>query len=171
MEEKEAVSLLQLPLLITRALVIFPGINEEVEAGRNFSVQAIEKSRLDFNNLILIATQKDESQDEIDLKNVYGFGTLARIMSVSPLDGGGCRVRIIGMNRVSLYAMRFENGAFYADAEAIPSVDEDSPNNRLAANKLIDALTKNRGISIKISPASLISLAGDGKNWEEFSNV
>lgn len=171
MEEKEAVNLLHLPLLITRALVIFPGINEEVEAGRNFSVQAIEKSRLDFNNLILVATQKDESQDGIDLKNVYGFGTLARIMSVSPLDGGGCRVRIIGMNRVNLYAMRFEDGAYYADAEAISSVDADSPSNRLAANKLIDALTKNRGISVKISPTSLISLAGDGKNWEEFSNV
>ena len=48
---------LSLPLLITRSLVIFPGNQQLIEAGREFSINAINLSRNKADSLIYISSQ------------------------------------------------------------------------------------------------------------------
>ena len=49
---------LRLPLLVTRSLVVFPTISEEIEASRAVSINAIQKSMADSNNLLFLVSQK-----------------------------------------------------------------------------------------------------------------
>jgi len=63
MDEKEPNnSTLDLPLLITRGLLVFPNMTESIEASRAYSVAAIDNARGVTNSLLLIACQKDPSK-------------------------------------------------------------------------------------------------------------
>ena len=48
---------LNLPLLITRSLVVFPGNQQLIEAGRDFSINAINLSRNKTDSLLFITSQ------------------------------------------------------------------------------------------------------------------
>ena len=48
---------LTLPLLITRGLIVFPGNQKVIEAGRTFSVNAITAAKQEADSLIFITTQ------------------------------------------------------------------------------------------------------------------
>ena len=72
---------LSLPLLITRSLVIYPTNQQLIEAGREFSINAINLSRNKTDSLIFITSQikaECENPTEADLFHV---GTLCRIIS------------------------------------------------------------------------------------------
>ena len=49
---------LTLPLLITRALVVFPGNQQLIEAGRDFSISAVNAAKSECDSLILVSSQK-----------------------------------------------------------------------------------------------------------------
>ena len=70
-----------LPLLIARALVLFPSLSEEIEVGRPFSIAAVEDARKRTNSLVLLVSQKEESTEEPTEENLFSVGTLARIVS------------------------------------------------------------------------------------------
>ena len=55
---------LTLPLLVTRALVVFPGNQQLIEAGRDFSISAVNASKNECDSLILVTSQK-----QIDKEN------------------------------------------------------------------------------------------------------
>ena len=51
-------SSLTLPLLITKGLILFPKNQRLIDAGRDFSINAIKVSREKADSLILIVSQK-----------------------------------------------------------------------------------------------------------------
>ncbi|MDD4104177.1 MAG: LON peptidase substrate-binding domain-containing protein [Bacilli bacterium] len=103
---------LTLPLLITRALVIFPGNQQLIEAGREFSINAINVARNETNSLVFVT-----SQNEVDVENptendVYRVGTLCHIISNSERDGRQ-RVRVEVVERVQLENIALDNQRNY----------------------------------------------------------
>ncbi len=106
---------LTLPLLITRALVVFPGNQQLIEAGRDFSISAVNASKNECDSLILVTSQKDFNKDNPTADDVYDVGVLCRIISVSERDNR-LKVRIEVMERVKLTDVRFEENAGYYSA-------------------------------------------------------
>ena len=116
---------LTLPLLITRALVIFPKNQQLIEAGRDFSISAVNASKNECDSLILVASQKKYDEDNPKPEDVYNVGVLCRIISISERDNR-LRVRLEVVERVKLSDIRFEENAGYFSAiggmDPIPSI-------------------------------------------------
>ena len=114
-----------LPLLITRALVIFPKNQQLIEAGRDFSISAVNASKNECDSLILVASQKSYDEDNPKPEDVYNIGVLCHIISVSERDNR-LIVRLEVVERVKLSDIRFEENAGYYSAiggmDPIPSI-------------------------------------------------
>ncbi|MBO4855833.1 MAG: endopeptidase La [Bacilli bacterium] len=106
---------LTLPLLITRALVIFPKNQQLIEAGRDFSISAVNASKNECDSLILVASQKKYDEDNPKAEDIYQVGVLCRIISISERDNR-LRVRLEVIERVKLSDIRFEENAGYYSA-------------------------------------------------------
>lgn len=92
---------LTLPLLITRGMIIFPNMSEEVEASRDFSISAIKDAKEMTNSLIFVVAQKSPDVDNPSLDDLYNVGTLCRIVSYAD-NGNSIRVRLVGSKRAKL---------------------------------------------------------------------
>ena len=104
---------LTLPLLITRALVIFPKNQQLIEAGRDFSISAVNVSKNECDSLILVTSQKQMNVEKPSQEDVFDVGVLCHIVSVSERDNR-LRVRIEVLERVKLSDVKFdENGGYY----------------------------------------------------------
>ena len=106
---------LTLPLLVTRALVVFPGNQQLIEAGRDFSIAAVNVSKNECDSLILVTSQKQIDKENPTADDIYNIGVLCRIISISERDNR-LRVRIQVVERVAISDMRFEEGAGYYSA-------------------------------------------------------
>ncbi len=124
-----------LPLLITKQFSVFPEQrNLQVDAGRDFSIKAINASRDLNSSLLLVVTQKDASIEVPTFKDINEIGTLCRITSYSNMKTY-IRVHISGTQRVKIHNLTFDQaGYFVADAETV----ED----KIVDNQKVIALSK-----------------------------
>ena len=95
------VKTLTLPLIITRGMIVFPGNQKLVEAGRKFSINAVNQARSD--SLVFLTAQKNAAIESPASEDIYEVGTLCRILSVTERENA-VKVRIEVVERV-----RFEN--------------------------------------------------------------
>ena len=112
---------LTLPLLITRGAIVFPGTQTTIDAGRDFSMGAIDAGKNQTDSLIFVVSQIDEALDNPTENDVYKVGTLCHIISVSPRDDF-YKIRIEGVERISFNSIQFdENGhIFIAEGTVLP---------------------------------------------------
>ena len=117
---------LTLPLLPTRSFVLFPSTIQPIEAGRNFSINAIRAAHLQADSLLFVACQKNPNDESISIENVYRYGTLCRIVSIVE-KGDLVRVRVDVVERIRIDNLSFDNDNGYYVAEGtidkIPEVD------------------------------------------------
>ena len=117
---------LLLPLLPTRSFVLFPSTVQPIEAGRNFSINAIRAAHLQADSLLFIACQKNPNDESIDFDKIYQYGSLCRIVSIVE-KGDLVRVRVDVVERIRFNSLSFDNANGYYVAEGtvdkIPEVD------------------------------------------------
>ena len=117
---------LTLPLLPTRSFVLFPSTIQPIEAGRNFSINAIHAAHLQADSLLFVACQKNPNDESIAFDNMYHYGTLCRIVSIVE-KGDLVRVRVDVVERIRLNTIFFDNANGYYVAEGtidkLPEVD------------------------------------------------
>ena len=117
---------LSLPLLVTRSLVIFPGNQQLIEAGRVFSINAINFAHDQTDSLILVSTQTNVNAEEPSIDEIYKVGTLCRIISISERDNH-LRIRVEVLERMKIDNI-VENAGQFFEAEGtvykLPPVDD-----------------------------------------------
>lgn len=130
-----------LPLLITKGMVIYPSKRDErVDAGRDFSVKAINDSRDNNSSLILIVCQKNPNTEIPTEKDVYTVGTLCRIVSYSDMKKF-VRVRIQGSQRVKLSNIAFDpQGFFTAEYKVLKNTSSNSENEITLTKNVISGI-------------------------------
>lgn len=157
---------LTLPFLITKSLVVFPNMQEAIEAGRSYSVEAVHKAKNDCNSLLFVGVQKDPSKNELNIDtDVYDAATLCRITSSVDTKSGAVKIRIIGSHRVKLNNIRFENGTYVADGEIIEDIEGEEGEELKYVGKLTEILP-----TIQMSngfPSAAISNLSDDKSTSE----
>ncbi len=101
------------PLLITKNFTLFPSKKDEkIDAGRDFSVKAINSSRELFNSLLLVTSQKDAAVEKPNSDDVYKVGTLCRIVSYSDMKEY-VRIRVEVEKRFAFKSITFGSGGYY----------------------------------------------------------
>ena len=159
----------RLPLLIARALVLFPSLSEEIEVGRAFSVAAVQAAIDKTNSLILIVSQKEEDTDSPSPETIFSVGTLARIVS-SSTSNGGLRIRVVGSKRAALEDVEFVDGSYYAMGSVLEDESIDPAEEMALSKKIVDAVSASRVFSSSV-PRSALNQLGRGFKPEDVCDL
>ncbi|HEY0004835.1 MAG TPA: endopeptidase La [Pyrinomonadaceae bacterium] len=114
------------PMVPIRDVVIFPFTKVAFKIGRPGSVRALEEA-MSGDRTIFLATQHDASVDEPAPEQIYGIGTLGRILQSQRLDNGQIKVVVEGRERATTVRVENNNGAFTAIIRRAPVVNEEGP--------------------------------------------
>ena len=99
------------PVLPLRDIVVFPHMIVPLFVGREKSVRALEAVMKD-DKQILLASQKDASEDEPKAEGIFRVGVLANVLQLLKLPDGTVKVLVEGKMRVRDRRLRRERGLF-----------------------------------------------------------
>jgi ATP-dependent Lon protease len=109
------------PVLPLRDIVVFPHMIVPLFVGREKSIRALEEvMRSDI--YILLATQKNASDDDPATESIYEVGTLASVLQLLKLPDGTVKVLVEGAVRARV--LRYGDRTDYYEAEATVLADE-----------------------------------------------
>ncbi len=111
------------PVLPLRDIVVFPHMIVPLFVGREKSIRALEEV-MKNDALIMLATQKNASDDDPAPEAIYETGTLASVLQLLKLPDGTVKVLVEGLERarVQRYTPRTE----YYEATAVALADTDA---------------------------------------------
>jgi ATP-dependent Lon protease len=112
------------PMVPIRDVVIFPFTKVAFKIGRSGSVRALEQA-LATDRTIFLATQHDATVDEPTLEQIYGVGTLGRILQSQKQENGQIKVVVEGRERATTVRVENSDGAFMALVRRAPVVNEE----------------------------------------------
>src|SRR5204863_9312845 len=84
-----------LPVLPLKSTVVFPRIFIPLSVGRKKSLELLE-SLSGVERHIAVATQLDESAEEVGFKDIHHVGTMVRVQHLLKLPGGTGQVAGLG---------------------------------------------------------------------------
>lgn len=155
-------STVTLPLLITKGLILFPGNSRLIDAGRDFSINAIKVSKLKTDSLILITSQKDENLDTVSPQDVYLTGVLARVISISEREKR-VRARVEVVSRVSLSNIEFddkEDNCYVADGEVMDPIALSDKESEAVVSSINHEVEKFPSVLSRL-PKNIVNLMSD----------
>lgn len=94
----------ELPILPLRNMVLFPGVVIPITAGRDKSIELLNKANKG-DKIIGVVAQKDEEIDEPDSDDIFHTGTVARIIKLLKLPDGNITVILQGKKRFDIVEM------------------------------------------------------------------
>jgi ATP-dependent Lon protease len=112
------------PMVPIRDVVIFPFTKVAFKIGRAGSVRALEQA-LASDRTIFLATQHDATVDEPGPEQIYGIGTLGRILQSQKQENGQIKVVVEGRERATTVRVENTDGAFMALVRRAPVVNEE----------------------------------------------
>jgi len=94
----------RLPLLPVRDVVVFPYMILPLFITREKSIKSLEEA-LAKDRLIFLVSQKNLSEDEPAIKDLYRVGTVALVMKMLKLPDGKIKILIQGLSKATLKEM------------------------------------------------------------------
>jgi len=86
-----------LPLIPVRDVVVYPGVTIPLAIGRRKSLAAL--SHAGHDGFLLLATQRDPETQEPSLDDLYGVGTIVRVLRIVDARGEGQQAVVSGISR------------------------------------------------------------------------
>src|SRR5476649_548154 len=111
------------PVLPLRDIVVFPHMIVPLFVGREKSIRALEEV-MKNDALIMLATQKNASDDDPTPDSIYETGTLASVLQLLKLPDGTVKVLVEGLERARV--QKYSDRAEYYEATAIALADTDA---------------------------------------------
>lgn len=111
---------INVPVICTRGVIIFPKQDIMIEVGRRKSMNAIEESQSFYNGHVWLVAQKNILVDDPSQYDLYQIGTLCQIKRVRQKDGF-MRVTFTGIERAQL--IELEDDSRFMTAKVLPLQD------------------------------------------------
>src|SRR6266571_3083751 len=86
------------PVLPLRDIVVFPHMIVPLFVGREKSIRALEEV-MRSDTFILLATQKNASDDDPSTDSIFEVGTLASVLQLLKLPDGTVKMLVEGVER------------------------------------------------------------------------
>ena len=118
---------LELPLLASRGIVVFPNMVIPLLVGRDISIEAIEEAMM-RDKKIIIASQKEEDIDEPDEDDIYRVGTIAEVKQLIKLPNGMIKVIVEGLKRAEILEFLDEEEYFSVHANVFNDNEKEVTN-------------------------------------------
>ena len=110
------------PVLPLRDIVVFPHMIVPLFVGREKSIKALEEV-MKSDTFILLATQKNASDDDPATGAIYQIGTIASVLQLLKLPDGTVKVLVEGAERAKILQYNEQRTDFY-EASAVVLADE-----------------------------------------------
>lgn len=114
-----------IPLLPVRDIVVFSYMFLPLFVGRESSIRAVEEA-MKTNRLILLATQKNPSEDNPTPQDIYSVGTVAMIMRKLKLPDNRIKILIQGLMKAQIKHYLQQSPVYMVEIEKLiePAVGE-----------------------------------------------
>ncbi len=110
-------SVIALPVLPLRDIVVFPHMIVPLFVGREKSIKALEAVMVE-NKQIILVTQTEAEIEDPDASSLYASGTIGSILQLLKLPDGAVKVLVEGGERVRLRLDTLDDLSGYLFAEA-----------------------------------------------------
>lgn len=124
MSEKDANPIVQLPLVCTRGVIVFPDQDLIIDVGREKSTRAVDEAQEKFDSQVVLVAQRDLAVEAPEINDLYSFGTLCQIRHIRRMDGY-LRVKFKGLQRVKLHTIINDDEMMSVTAEVMQDIEQD----------------------------------------------
>lgn len=124
-KDKSEQTLLGVPVLPLRDVVVYPYMVVPLFVGRERSIKALEVA-MAADKQILVATQKSAAEDQPTEEGIYRIGTLATVLQLLKLPDGTVKVLIEGVKRAQITRFLASTDYFLADVELVHETGSES---------------------------------------------
>src|SRR6201998_989478 len=138
------------PVLPLRDIVVFPHMIVPLFVGREKSIRALEEV-MKNDALIMLATQKNASDDDPAPDAIYETGTLASVLQLLKLPDGTVKVLVEGLERARVEAYSDRTEFYEATAVALADTDATSVEAEALARSVVSDFESYVKLNKKIS--------------------
>src|SRR6516165_4362319 len=154
------------PVLPLRDFVVFPHMIAPLFVGRKKSILALEEV-IRSDTFIMLATQKNASDDDPATEAIYEIGTLASVLQLLKLPDGTVKVLIEGTQRAKM--VRYTECSEYYEAEAVALGD--TMGERLEAEALARSTTTEFESYVKLNKKVPPEVVGAVQQIEDYAKL
>jgi ATP-dependent Lon protease len=139
------------PVLPLRDIVVFPHMIVPLFVGREKSIKALEEV-MRSDTFILLATQKNASDDEPATDAIFSIGTLASVLQLLKLPDGTVKVLVEGAARAEVKKYTDREDYFEAEAAVIADAPGDQVEAEALARSVVNEFEGYVKLNKKVSP-------------------
>ncbi len=154
------------PVLPLRDIVVFPHMIVPLFVGREKSIRALEEV-MRSDTFILLATQKNASDDDPATEAIYEIGTLANVLQLLKLPDGTVKVLVEGAARAKVE--RYTDRADYYEASAV--VLADSAGEQVEAEALARSVVNEFENYVKLNKKVSPEVVGVVQQIEDYAKL
>ena len=150
-----------MPILPLRDVVVYPYMVIPLFVGREKSIEALEAA-MEENKQILLAAQRNATQDEPEADDLYRVGTVANILQLLKLPDGTIKVLVEGSERARIINIMATDDYFKAQveiAEVDENIDLDDRESEVLMRSVLGQFDQYVKLSKKVPPEILSSLS------------
>jgi ATP-dependent Lon protease len=144
-------------VLPLRDIVVFPHMIVPLFVGREKSVRALEAVMKEDKQILLVA-QKNASQDDPTVEDIYRIGTVSTILQLLKLPDGTVKVLVEGGRRAKITSFKETETFFEAQTEAMPDVIGEKKDLEALGRTVVSQFEQYIKLNKKIAPEVLVSL-------------
>ena len=145
------------PVLPLRDIVVFPHMVVPLFVGRDKSVRALEVV-MENDREILLATQKDASDDDPSPDDIYKVGVIAKVLQLLKLPDGTVKVLVEGTERAEITQYTDNDEYFEADAVALEEVLGDEAEVEALVRSVNGQFESYVKLNKRVSPEVIVSI-------------
>ena len=154
------------PVLPLRDIVVFPHVIAALFVGRKKSILALEEA-MRSDTFILLATQKNASDDDPATEAIYEVGTLASVLQLLKLPDGTVKVLVEGAQRAKV--VKYTDCSEYYQAEAVALGD--TMGERVEAKALARSVTNEFESYVKLNKRVPPEVVGVVQQIEDYAKL
>ena len=139
------------PVLPLRDIVVFPHMIVPLFVGREKSIKALEEV-MRSDTFILLATQKNASDDDPATDSIFSVGTLASVLQLLKLPDGTVKVLVEGAARARVNKYTDREDYFEAEAVVLADASGDQVEAEALARSVINEFEGYVKLNKKVSP-------------------
>ena len=144
-------------VLPLRDIVVFPHMIVPLFVGREKSVRALEAVMKEDKQILLVA-QKNASQDDPSVEDIYRVGTVSTILQLLKLPDGTVKVLVEGGRRARIKSFKETESFFEAQTEAMPDIAGEKKDLEALGRTVVSQFEQYIKLNKKIAPEVLVSL-------------
>jgi ATP-dependent Lon protease len=144
-------------VLPLRDIVVFPHMIVPLFVGREKSVRALEAVMKEDKQILLVA-QKNASQDDPSVEDIFRIGTVSTILQLLKLPDGTVKVLVEGGRRAKIVRFKETEAYFEAVTEPMEDVGGEKKDLEALGRTVVSQFEQYIKLNKKIAPEVLVSL-------------